>query len=1420
LKLPEGKITDTQTGGIDTLKGKLDQLMGESFSGYLLVTKEEDSGEITGQIVFDEGTPVLSEFISADKTEAGAKSIIPIIEAAVSGEVKIETHTSIDVQLMTRFFSKAKIEPDEFDIDKKLEELRAMEEQEKEKTEQLKKELEVRKELADKLSTWKDDGYVVEKLEKIFTESLDKVEPLFKEFEVGVEKLKELDSRLSSIETEEFKSKLEDIESKLNNPDLIEEIESDLDSLEQMISEQSERRQELIKVVDEWKNDGYNVSQLLDLIETDIDKAWDEFTSVMDTIQKLKEYEELIGNIKGKSFKDRVESIQSKIKDITTLDEVKSEYSELEGLLKEEGEKKERLKVMKNTWSEQGFKVDALTSVLDEPFDVAEEKFSDYERRIETLKEIKLRLDKINKLDFESEIEDLTDKLNDPEIVEEVNEVFIELEKKAEEVETKKEGLRTLLENLKLDGYDVSNLEGSLEGKLEVALQKFEEFESKKKELDNISKELDELDTRDFTEEVEQITSRLKDFSAFEELNTMVSELKEKISANEEQRKDIKEKIENLKEEGFVVSKIEGKLDESFLTLRDSFIAFLDEIEKLRHFKTQLDEFSAPGYEEQINSLKEQLKDPENLATVEDTFNNLNEMISKEAERRSEIKDKLSSWNEEGYEITNLEEVLNSTLETLENEFNEIEQNIGKLKTLSEQLESLDVKFHEDEANQIKARLRDVGGLVETEKMLADLVEILEKEQTQRRETKDQLERWREEGYNVSMLDQAMDRSLDEINEVTSKLNDNINKLKDFESRLNTIETKWFEKEAVSIKDKLKDPEKMEELTREMEELETNVEKNKTRRNELQAKYDDWKDNGFNVEPLNEVMDKELSEMERSFEAFEKDLQQLIELQKKMGIEPGKPKKGEKKEEKPEPEPEEKPEKEEEKKLGEEEEKKEEPEGEAVEAEEPKKKPKGEAEKGAPKKDRIIVSGVELIPEFIFDSFVVGASNRFTHAAALAVAESPAEAYNPLFVYGGVGLGKTHLLCAIGNHVLDNHSNKVVVYTTSEKFTNELINSIRYDKIEEFRDIYRTADLLIIDDIQFLAGKESTQEEFFHTFNSLYTAHKQIVISSDRPPRDIPQLEERLKSRFEGGLITDIQPPSLETKIIILRREAKKDSIDIPDEVMHLIASKVKSNIRELRGALTKIVAYSKLVNQQIDEDLAKDVLKDFIGEKSTSRIALAEVEEAEAAAPKPKPKEAGTLNVSSGLSSIEERLSSLKKKLSPILRSDKGEKKKAKEEAKEKEKEEKEEKEEKAEIPEKEEAPPKPEAAPPKPEAPPPPSTPSDLPKPEPFTEPPVPGPPTPEPAVEPAAADTGGEDVELAKCGNCGELIPSTAIECPECGVSFAEETYECPMCRALVRGDSTKCDNCGAEFEIVEEEALPPSEEEKKKKKKKKK
>ncbi len=250
-------------------------------------------------------------------------------------------------------------------------------------------------------------------------------------------------------------------------------------------------------------------------------------------------------------------------------------------------------------------------------------------------------------------------------------------------------------------------------------------------------------------------------------------------------------------------------------------------------------------------------------------------------------------------------------------------------------------------------------------------------------------------------------------------------------------------------------------------------------------------------------------------------------------------------------------------------------------------------------------------PRYTFETFVIGDRNRLAHAASIAVSERPAQNYNPFFLYGGVGLGKTHLMHAIGQHALEINSRAKIVYNTSETFVNEFVTALQMGTIDEFRNKYRKVDILLIDDIQFIAGKEGTQEEFFHTFNALHTEHKQIVITSDRPPKDIQHLEDRLRSRFSGGLIIDIKPPEFETRVAILHKKAKSEGIELPDDVFLYIANKIESNVRELEGALIRIIAFSSMMNRDVDLPLAQEALVELVPENIAKALTVHDIQRA-----------------------------------------------------------------------------------------------------------------------------------------------------------------------------------------------------------------
>jgi chromosomal replication initiator protein DnaA len=1353
LKLPKGKIAKTESGGPDKLKGMFGELQGQSFSGYLELNLAKDEGAAIAQMVLKEGAPVLSEYESPQGTVSGMDAVKLLIKDSLNENCSIEVHSEIEnVDMLLTFFSKAKVDAEQVNVDQIIEDLEEEARKAREAVERAAEEESRKNEITEQINTWRSAGLNVEKIEGVMSEALETIEPVFTDFKAGIEKIQELANKLAELDISGFESSAESIKAKLTNPDLVGEVEKEIADLEENIKEQETRKDELKKRIEGWREEGYKVDKLEAAIESDFGKAWEEFTKFVDDVHTLKEFAGKLDGLNAAGFDDQKNFILEKLKDPDRIPELESDIATLTQAIEEEKTKKEQLKLMMENWSGEGYVTSSLEEALSNlSFEEAEKVFMDFEKGILGLKGLKDRLDAIQLEDLAEDRDAVKGELTDPSAIEALTQKVEEVEAKAGEFENKRAAYVAKLEELKGAGYNVASLEEVINGKLDQLDSAFSDFDSKLNSITELKTKLEGMNTAGFEADVEAIQSKFYDIDASDEISNMISELETKLGEIEQQRDDVTAKLNDWKEQGYVVTKLEEIIGGEMGPIINVFTDLTDQIKTLQDIQAKLDGIDIKGYEEEAEAIKAKLMNPDLAAEAEQEVTGLDEKIKSVTARRDEIKSSLETWSGEGFDVSRIAPLFEETLETLEPEFVKLEQDITKLKEIGSQIESMDTKGVESVVDQLKEKLTNPDAVAEVEQGFTELQTKIEQAGAIRNDLKTKLEAWKEQGLDVEALEPALDGDLGEAETAFTEFEGNLQKLEAFKTKLESLEAPGFEDDVEAIKSKLTDVSAIEEIEKMMGELDEKIAADQEKRLEYVAKLDAWKKDGVNVSALEGVLEKDLGTIETEFKTFEKDLEKLRELAGKMGMSIQQMQKAASKGEGAEATTEVVPPTEGEVEAPP-------AEGEAEAAPPPKEKPAAPEE--APQK---VLSEIELRPEFTFDTFVVGTSNRFTHAAALAVAEAPAEAYNPLFIYGGVGLGKTHILNAIGNHVKEHKPEMNIVFVTSEKFTNELIESTRLGQIDGFRNMYRTADLLIIDDIQFLAGKEATQEEFFHTFNALYNAHKQIIVSSDRPPKDIKNLEERLRSRFEGGLITDIQPPSLETKIIILRREAKKQSVEVPDEVMHLIASKVKSNIRELRGSLTKIIAHSKLMNTEVNEDLAKDVLKDFVEEGGKKAAADAEEE---------RPGKA--VHISEGLSSLGERLSTLKTRLDSLKKDKIGDEE---------------------------------EGAPPSEEAPPPAE--------QPVTE-------APPPETTGAAADE--EASEFAKCGNCGELIPANAPSCPKCGVSFTGETYECPKCHAMVSSDANKCDNCGTEFGagFVEEDGGPekPKKGKKKGKKKKKK
>jgi len=1233
LKLPAGKVISSESGGEEVLLNMLEGFKNEKFMGYITLSRKKPEGHAIGQVVFKEGVALLADYNCGGAELLGPQSIDSLIEDSFQPDARIEVHGKVDTELMILYFQKAKLDSAKGDLETKLREI--VEEFLKEKAErELREQTEQRRnELNAQMDDWVSEGYIVSRLEKALDGDIETMEKGFLDFEGDLGILQELAEKVDSISADGFTKEVEALTPLLKDPDQIPQVNKGLEELEKVMLSKRQAVDKLVSQVSSWDEQGYAVNGLKEetsrpLGEVDVEALKHDIENTKKAITQLKKHEKSLTEFTAPELGGSVEDIKAMLNDPGKVVDITSAISDLKTKITEIHAKKADLVNKVNEWKKEGYNVSRLGEISTLTLEEAEDAIAVMTLDIQRLAELGDELDSFGVTDFKKEVDALKTSLKDPDVVADIESGIRDISGRLEDITQRKSELTEKVSEFTSQGYNTSKLESILDSDLETIEKSFLDFEDAVETLSEFREQLNGLNTSLLPDRVDEIESMLFDPEAIPKVEKAIKKLEADLKNAEAKKSAMVKKVEAIQAEGFTVTRIEATLSGSLISIEEAVKSLESDVGTLKKLKKKVESSRLPDVSDDQDELRQLLQDPDSIESAESKIQELEKKIVKIKARRKEIESKVATWKREGYVTLSVESNLKKGLGELEEVFSDFQSKIDRLKELEGELKSLDSIDFLSEIEAIGLRLKNPDAISVINNILDDMKVRIEENKTIRDEMREKAVEWKDSGFQISNFEKAIDKEIVKAKEVYEEYTSAIDRILDVRTQLELISNERFVKERDEILKNLKDPTRAEDYDKKFTEFSDRINHDTQERATLQANIDEWKAQGMEITQIQKILLEEpIDVVKSSFESFETDIKTLLELQAKLrksapsAVEttPPAPDQGvESAPETPEPPVEEPgaltpPPRE--------------PSEESMQADAP--SPPLVPTKGT---DKDLSDATNLLDEYMFKNFVVGTSNRFTHAAAMAVSESPAEAYNPLFIYGGAGLGKTHLLNAIGNHIKETKPRLKVIFLTSEDFTNDLIDAVKSDRLGAFREKYRKADILLIDDIQFLAGKESTQEEFFHTFNALYNAHKQIVITSDRPPKDITTLEEKLKSRFEGGLITDIQPPSLETKIIILRREAKKHNMQIPDEVLHHIASRVVSNIRELEGALVKVAAYSSLINRDISLDLADEALKDMLlhdeGGSALSQDAKQE----------------------QNFSSIEERLSTLRKKISPML--------------------------------------------------------------------------------------------------------------------------------------------------------------------------
>jgi len=1174
--LPKGITEYEKPGGEEVMGEVLKDVREKKTTGYLLVLGNlEEGGEtkdVTGQMVFKEGEPVLCETILSSDSMKGKEGIHPILKTMMVESNRIELHTKIDVGPPMAFFKECQIAAEEIDLQNFMERLKEEEEKKRKRAERT-------REIGEKVRGYAGAGYEISDIDSRLSMDYEELEGWFSKLEKNIQRIGEIRKWLEGMDDVELQSEKEELMGFLGRPEEMERIEKADKKLREKMEGIEEKRNEMQKWVDLWNSEGYNTMELEEALKGDLDTAWNVLTQFMDDITHLKDLAEELKKLEGSKeatgFEKELEPVKAMIKDPSEMENIRTALDEVRETMAREKEQKEELLAKLSEWEQKGLDISKVKKLEDRRLEEVIREYNLLTNNGERILEIREELASMDRRDIPDKIDRLSGSMTDPFRLDDYETSLNELKDEIDALAGERSELLSEVEEIKARGIVIGELEKGLDSPVSELRSSLGELKGKLDTLQELKDRIDQMDQRWMEEKFAVLDELLNDPEKIEEIEDTIEKLESRIKEREERRKTMRAAMDSWKSQGFKVEELESVIDgppEDFTSAYESLSIKIERGMELLNRLNSLDTTFFPSRFEEARAL---VLDPDLHGRAEEAIGELEEQVKGDLARREAFKEELSKLKKDGWKTEGSEAILELPPDELDGAMNSFNETLQAHKDALEDIETwdqLESKLLKDEIKELKKGLMDLDISEETLKVYSDLKERIGANTARRQEMNGKLEEWAEAGYIVDEVSEKKEGPLQEYEPVFEEMNGRIGRLEELQKEFDSLNTAHFKTEAEDIEFKLNDPSLVDQIEVAMEELSKKIDEDRKKRGQYLERIENYINDGFGgAAKLRDVMDEDLSIVELEFKNFEKEVNMLKKYMETTGFKKAQSEPAPKKEEA-------------EKKKGE-----------AVKEERASAGKKAEEAAEEKDEDPSRSFGMKLVEKFTFENFVVGSSNRFAAKAAEAVADHPADAYNPLFIYGGTGLGKTHLINAIGHKIGGKKDRMKVIYVTTEKFTNDLINSISGEDLDGFRDFFRKADVLLVDDIEFISGKEATQEEFFNTFNHLHNNGRQVVVASDRPPKEIPKLTDRLKSRFEGGLIVDIAPPTMETKVVIIKREAKKLGITLNDEVVHLVADRITTNIRALEGAVKRLAAKVKMDGVPADEKLAEEILADVL---------------------------------------------------------------------------------------------------------------------------------------------------------------------------------------------------------------------------------
>lgn len=1155
--LPKGTLDFEQSGGETAITQIFDKIGSGSMTGYiLLVGKIDDpSGEdadITGQMVFKEGMAVLCETVVTKTSSKGKKGVYDLLQGILKEGNSIEFRTKIDVEPPIAFFKECALDEGDVDIEKFMEAFQA-EAEERKKREEEKRLREARKEeWKVQVEEWISSGYEVPSYPSILEKGYDEFSKWFTGLSQNISSIKEELNWLVSIEEVELGDQKDQLIETLKKAEEIDEIRSKIADFKTELSGVEEKRNEIQKWVNLWKDEGYNTDKIETVMHQDLETAWNAMTHFMDDIQRLKDAKDELERMKedqnAKGFSAEITDIEFMLNDPEELENIDRSITELKDTIENEKGQKEGIldeaRKIKDGGLDASYVMDSMelrASELRTRMDLLNNNAS-------RIHDLRLEVGEYDKRDIPREIDGFISSLNDPLKLEDYEKGVLDLQSKLSEIEVRRNDVKKAIEDWRSQGFQIQRIEDSLDQPIEQLETMKEDFSSKIMEIKGLRGNISQMDHRWLEEEFDRLEKVLNDPSQIEDAKETIKDLSSRIESRESKREMVKKEMEEWITEGFIVDKLNAVIEDDESIFIHIFNELKGMISEAREMMNTLDSIDTTYFKDKAAETRARLLDPSNLESSREILETLGQAVEMDRKQRDRFKEEVDKLNESGWHTEGLLDLVSSTTpEELHDKIEGLRSRIAKLNSLQEEIDGWDeleargLKDSIDDLRDNLKRVMDHDGAVAK---FEDISSLLEANKQRREAARTKINDWKEVGYITKKVEDVLESDIDTLTGEFDILKAKIDSLESLQATFDSLDITHFKAEAEEIEFKLNDPDAVEEIEASISELSKKIEEDQANRDNFRQRIDDYVKEGFmNARKLEEFLKEEITIVELEFDNFKKEVELFKEYMEKVGYS-----------------------------------------FKGVEEE--------DSQEEDQKKTRFMTP-MELNESATFDDLIIGKYNGVVHKAAAEVADNPGRDYNPLFIIAPMGLGKTHMLHAIANHIKGKDPESLVSYVTIEKFADDLEKAMDLDRIEDFRGHYRSSDVILIDDIPFISGREETQEELFNTFNTLFESGKQIVITSDRHPKDIPKLASRLRSRFEGGIIVEMEQLDDDTKVRLIELEANRIKLSIPEDTIQSISPLIKGNVRDIKGIVQTIGMKYKTEGKVPDEKLIERIISD-----------------------------------------------------------------------------------------------------------------------------------------------------------------------------------------------------------------------------------